>query len=134
MMSGSSLLHACVLLFACSSVLADENVSITLLHDLGDGMVPAGTVTGNLPENVWPSAQSFINFLHHLAFQTVHPYTRPAVLFSLPDRVESVQVLHKHKLSIQWNVADEAVEQLKQLAINDGYFLMTSGCFFYLSV
>lgn len=48
----SGLLHACVLVLACSSALAIEDVSMTLLHDLGDGFVPAGTIIGNLPGKV----------------------------------------------------------------------------------
>jgi hypothetical protein len=42
-----------LLLLACGSVLADNDVSLTLLHDLGDGFVPAGTITGVLPDKVW---------------------------------------------------------------------------------
>lgn len=40
-------------------------------------------------------------------------------LSEMPDGVCPVQITHKQKLSIQWNLGEQAVEQLKQLAIQD---------------
>ena len=110
------------------SALADRDVSITLLHDFGDGMVPAGTVTGTLPETVSLLAHPFSSLLHHASLQPCIRYSFSGVSFSVPDRVQSVQILHKQKLSIEWNVGEDAVERLKKLAINDECDTITPAC------
>lgn len=58
-------LHFCLLLSASFVALAEREVSINLLHDLGDGFVSAGMIKGQLPDKVClhrcPSTPTVIN-------------------------------------------------------------------------
>lgn len=88
---------------------AEVEVRIQLQHNLGEGFMDAGLITGHVANDVR------YTLLPSLSSLTMSPQTLEIAW------QWRLQILPKTKLKIDWSVTEKDADKLRELAKNDGY-------------